>query len=166
MLALLSLVVASAVTEQPSPSGVPSDAAIIVNTGSTNTRGYRIIVRPNGQATVQVEGEPPRHETVEAATSTALFKDLAAAAPLDKLPSEPCMKSASFGSTTYVQFNGKRSPDLSCPMEGIGNKLADDVRHITEDLHVLPAGRVLRRTLSPQPEVPGPLTPPPKPTPS
>ncbi len=44
-----------------------------------------------------------------------LFADLRAAGPLDELPTHPCMKSASFGTTMVIVYRGKTSPDISCP---------------------------------------------------
>ena len=142
-----------------SPHAVPPGAAVIVNSGSTNTRGYQILVSPEGKATVVVDGAPQRSATLDAATRKAFFSALKAAEPLDKLASEPCMKSASFGSTTTVEYDGKRSPDVSCPMEGTGAKLASAVQDVVRAVHLQPVGQ-LRRTMT-QPEVPGggPLTP-------
>jgi hypothetical protein len=158
MIAAFVLAAASATMSpqpSPSPSPVPANAAVIVNSGSTNARGYRIVVTPDKHAVVTIDGLPPRAQTLDAATSTALFKALAAGAPLDALESEPCMKSASFGSTTTVTYDGKRSPDLSCPMEGAGAKVGAAVQKVTEALHVLAPGRTLRRTMS-QPQQPEP----------
>ncbi len=129
MLALVSFLVASAVaTPQPSASPVPPDAAVIVNSGSTNILGYRIVVRPNGAATVVLDGVPNRDQKLEAATAAAFFKDLAAAMPLGDLVAEGCMKSASFGSRTTIEYKGQRSPNVSCPMTGVGADLGRERR--------------------------------------
>ena len=163
MLALVSFLVASAVaTPQPSASPVPPDAAVIVNSGSTNILGYRIVVRPNGAATVVLDGVPNRDQKLEAATAAAFFKDLAAAMPLGDLVAEGCMKSASFGSRTTIEYKGQRSPDVSCPMTGVGADLGRDVERITNELHVLPSSRYLRKTMSPPGS--GPASPSPEPT--
>jgi hypothetical protein len=149
MFALVTLLVASAaVTPQPSATPFPADAAVIVNSGSTNIAGYKIVVRPGGAATVVIDGAPDRDQQLSAATSGAFFKDLAAATPLSGLAAQPCMKSASFGSRTTIEYKGERSPDISCPMTGIGQSLGADVERITSELHVLPSSRFLRRTLT------------------
>jgi hypothetical protein len=43
------------------------------------------------------------------------MQDLEAAGPMNELPAVHCIKSVSFGSSTYIEFQGQRSPDLSCP---------------------------------------------------
>jgi hypothetical protein len=150
MLALVSFLIASAaVTPQPSASPVPPDAAVIVNSGSTNIQGYRIVVRPSGAATVVLDGVANRDQQLASATAAAFFKDLAAAMPLGNLVVEGCMKSASFGSRTTIEYKGQRSPDVSCPMTGAGADLGRDVERITNELHVLPSSRYPRRTMSP-----------------
>jgi hypothetical protein len=134
----------------PSQSAVPKDAAVIVNSGSTNTRPYRIVVRPNRSAVVMTTGQAERKATLSAKTSDAFFKDLAAAMPLSKIAHQPCMKSASFGSSTYVEYKGERSPDISCGAEGAGAKLAEDVRRIADELKVVTFGRFVRPLAVPQ----------------
>jgi len=168
MLALLfaSVLIADA-TVSPAPAPTPpADAAVIVNSGSTNLSGYKIVVRQNGLATVITDGGASRDQQLKPATSAALFMDLAAATPLKNLETEPCMKSASFGSSTYIQYKGQRTPDVSCPMDGVGAKLGADVERITGELHVLPSSRVLRHTMS-SPESPStPSGTPPKSSPT
>ncbi len=164
MLALLSVLIANAMASpQPSPAAVPPNAAVIVNSGSTNISGYRIVVAPDGRATV-VTPSGSRVQQLATSTAAAFFKHLAAAMPLSKLSGEPCMKSASFGSTTTIQYKGERSPDLSCPMEGPGAALGADVQHITGELHVLPSARTFRHTLTPGAASPPADSPSPKPT--
>jgi hypothetical protein len=164
MLALVSLLIASATASpQPSAAAVPPNAAVIVNSGSTNISGYRIVVQPDGRATVTTQGSN-RTQQLAKSTVAPFFKHLSAAMPLGKLESEPCMKSASFGSTTTVQYKGERSPDLSCPMEGLGAALGADVQRVTSELHVLPASRILRHTMAPQPGPAAPASPSAEPT--
>jgi len=105
-----------------SPSPVPAylrvpDApgeALIVNSGSTNTAGYRLRVYADGTTTLQ-QGDVPIRKHVSAELVGRFFADLRAAGPLDRLPSTFCMKSASFGSSTRVGYRGATSPDVSCP---------------------------------------------------
>jgi len=42
------------------------------------------------------------------------FNDISADQPLSKLPYKPCVKSVSFGTSTEVSYQGKKSPDISC----------------------------------------------------
>ncbi|MGC1985037.1 MAG: hypothetical protein WA668_06565, partial [Candidatus Cybelea sp.] len=99
-----------------------SDSAVIENSGSTNTLGYRIEVRSDGSATLaMVHGpsasaspSPAKPFTVSSGIAKQFFADLAAARQ-SKTVTEPCMKSASFGSATYVTWQGWRSSDLTCP---------------------------------------------------
>ena len=100
---------------------VPVQTAVIVNTGSTNTFGYTITVslmptrfhvisvsnngRDNnsGSGTLkQMEARVPR-----------LFADLDAAMPLTSLPVRHGMRSASFGTQTFIIYKGQKSPDLN-----------------------------------------------------
>lgn len=112
------------------------DNAVIVNSGSTNTLGYRIEVWSDGSATVSMlhgpsaSPSPAKSFTVSTTTANQFFTNLAAARKANAV-TEPCMKSASFGSTTYVTWQGWRSPDLTCPPSGsIGTALVNDVEAI------------------------------------
>ena len=117
-------------------SAKTTDSAVITNSGSTNTLGYRIEVRADGAATVaMVHGpnaspSPAKSFTVSPAVAKQFFTDLAAARQAKTL-TEPCMKSASFGSSTYVTWQGWRSPDLTCPpSDATGKSLVNDVEEI------------------------------------
>jgi len=112
------------------------DSAVIANSGSTNTLGYRIEVRSDGSATVAMVHGPSaspstaKSFTVSAGIAKQFFADLAAARQA-KTVTEPCMKSASFGSSTYVTWQGWRSPDLTCPpSDATGKSLVNDVDEI------------------------------------
>ncbi len=113
----------------------PSDNAVIVNSGSTNSYGYRIDVSTDGTATVTLQqrggaASTPRPFTVPAATATKFFADLAAARK-GNAATVPCMKSASFGSTIKVTWQGWTSPDLTCPpKDSLGEALVSDVEAI------------------------------------
>ena len=108
------------------------DSAVIVNSGSTNSVGYKIEVWPDGKASATMQsrgGAPgtPKAFAVPAATASRFFADLAAARK-GNATSVPCMKSASFGTTTHVNWQGWVSPDLSCPPKGqLGDALVQDV---------------------------------------
>lgn len=124
-LAIASLVAAAA-----------TDTAVIVNSGSTNMSGYKITIASdgNGSMTPQNRGGTPTGQpktfTIPAASASRFFGDLAAARAA-KLATEPCMKSASFGSTTHVTWQGWTSPDLDCPPQGpASSALVKDVDEI------------------------------------
>jgi hypothetical protein len=124
---ITGLVIASFVAAAPSPT------AVIVNSGSTNSYGYTISVSPDGKASVTLQergGGPvgtPKPFTVPAATATRFFADLAAARKANAA-TVPCMKSASFGTTTHITWQEWTSPDLSCPpSESSGKALVNDV---------------------------------------
>ena len=99
--------------------------AVILNSGSTNTAGFRLTVEKSGDAEYAplprkygpqspAPTEPTRHKLPDALVQR-FYSDLEAAKPLSGLPRERCMKSASFGTTTIIQFDGEETPDLSCP---------------------------------------------------
>ena len=100
----------------------PGTSAVIVNSGSTNTPGYRILVKTSGDAEYSVE--PRRHGPRNAATQmqrrilSALvqrfYSDLKAAMPFSALPHRGCMKSVSSGTTLRIEFDSEQTPDLSC----------------------------------------------------
>lgn len=98
--------------------------AAIVDSGSTNTNGLRIVVEPSGrtQSTLSPRGpQAPSGEsqaatakTVPASLARRLYSDLDAAWPLSSLPTQHCLKSASFGTKLTIEFGGQTTPDLSC----------------------------------------------------
>jgi hypothetical protein len=116
----------------------PPDSAVIVNSGSTNSYGYTIKVWSDGKGSVTTEeargGTPsaPKSFTVPSATVTKFFADLAAARK-NNVSTVPCMKSASFGTSMHVTWQGWTSPDLSCPSKGPeGDALVSDIQAIRE----------------------------------
>jgi hypothetical protein len=119
-------------------AAAPRENAVIVNSGSTNSYGYTIAVGPDGSATATLQergGAPagaPKAFALSAATTARFFADLAAARK-GNAADVPCMKSASFGSTTHVTWQGWVSPDLSCPPSGqLERALAADVDAIRQ----------------------------------
>lgn len=111
----------------------PVDSAVIVNSGSTNAYGYSIHVSSDGHATVTLQerggaaASTPKPFTVSAATTARFFSDLAAARKGNAV-TVPCMKSASFGSSLHITWQGWTSPDLTCPpKDALGDALVTDV---------------------------------------
>jgi hypothetical protein len=101
-------------------SAKTTDSAVITNSGSTIAMVHGPSASPS----------PAKSFTVSASIAKQFFTDLAAARQA-KTVTEPCMKSASFGSSTYVTWKGWRSGDLSCPpSDASGKSLVNDVEEI------------------------------------
>lgn len=116
-----------AYARQPVPYlPVPRDAAVILNTGSTNGPGYRIVLQRSGDAEY-VHGPQRAHVTIAAALASRFFTDATHAMPLGRLRVLMCMKSASFGSQTFVWWRGQRTSDISCPGDDYASRLYADV---------------------------------------
>jgi len=109
-------------------SGNENEVVSIVNSGSTNTAGYVIELQRNGIAkwTVGRRFLPGLSSTSSSSTAqmsmrlssiltNRVFRALQRSMPLTQFPEIDCIKSASFGPTTHVIFNGQQSPDISCP---------------------------------------------------
>jgi len=146
---------------------VPEGAAVILNTGSTNTRGYRIVVQPDGSAEYVADAGPAT-ATVSTSLAAKLFADLKAAGPLGDLPAQPCMKSVSFGTSLFVWWKeGGRSVDLSCPAGPSGSALSADAANIASELHLANSFRrpVMRPLLPGEQHAPAPVTPSANPSP-
>lgn len=122
------------------------DGATIVNSGSTNTPGYTIAVRSDGSATLAVRGRlgmpanPPKSFSVSSTVAQQFMDDLKAARD-GHAAGQPCMKSASFGTTTRVTWHGWTSPDLQCPPGGLLAPLARDVAQIRAASGIDTSGR-------------------------
>ena len=90
--------------------------------------------------------------TLSLATATKFFVDVKAARSNGQQLGH-CMKSASFGTRTHVQWHGWTSPDLTCPpfTPQVG-ALAQDVSAIQSAAHVtgFMPGHLIRRTLPPE----------------
>ena len=104
----------------------PADStAAIVNSGSTNTPGFKIVVKRSGNAAYallprahpQPQSQPaeaPAKRELPPALAHRLFLDLNSARPFSNLPRPRCMKSVSFGTRLTIQFRGDETPDLNC----------------------------------------------------
>jgi hypothetical protein len=118
-----------------------ADVAVIVNSGSTNTAGFRIVVERSGKAEFTAaprrssrspDETPKQMERMLPDTVVKRFySDLDAAKPLSSLPNRRCMKSASFGTKLTIELGGEETPDLSCG-SGDNAKLQDLVRDASE----------------------------------
>jgi len=119
-------------------AGTPQATAVILNSGSTNSHGYKITVATDGTGTAVLANRdgsaagPVKSFHIASQIAARFFADLAAARK-SKTPAAGCMKSASFGSFTHVTWDGWQSPDLDCPPgdASIG-ALVTDVERIRE----------------------------------
>ena len=100
----------------------PGDA-VIRNSGSTNTAGFLVVVHQDYSADVYGAGDA-EHKSVGAPQAKWLFEKLQAAMPLGDIGAAHCMKSASFGSSTTIAYEGQMTPDLSC---GAGSDAAREL---------------------------------------
>jgi hypothetical protein len=119
-------------------AATPPDSAVILNSGSTNTVGYAITVWSDGKASLTTQNRdgsstgPAKAFSVAPATAARFFADLATAKNT-KAVTVPCMKSASFGSSMHVKWQGWVSPDLECPpKDSAGEALVKDVDEIRQ----------------------------------
>ena len=127
------------------PTNDPADI-VILNSGSTNIAGYRIVIHPDASADVRSDGA-----TVRKALDPALFAELrakiASAGPLSEVVTGHCMRSVSFGSFTTVSYRGETSGDLFCRASPAGADLGATVRAIVAKLGVGTIGGFRRRAL-------------------
>jgi hypothetical protein len=132
---LVLALAAPAMAAQPVPYlPVPKGAAVILNTGSTNALGYRIVVQRSGDAEF-VTGDTRALGHVSATVAATFFDDLTKGMPLSALHIAPCMKSASFGFSLFIWWRGQRSPDITCPG---APALNNDVNAIAGALGIIP----------------------------
>ncbi len=122
-------------------------SACIENSGSTNSLGYEIYVGPSGNVNYIMSShsesgrnhfstEARQHEAKISKTLAAnLFRDIAAAGPLSALPMHHGMRSASFGTSTYLMYKEQRSPDLTFPGNPQALALHNDITEIVKVLH-------------------------------
>jgi hypothetical protein len=137
------------------PANAPGGAMVmtttiqIVDTGSTDMIGYRVLLAADGTAS-SVSGDGSGHAALPGALFARLQHDIAAAKPLADLPTQTCMKAVSFGTSTFVEQGGDRSPDLTCPANRAAQDLQDDVRAVTAYLKVRNVPRGAGRELPAQ----------------
>jgi len=114
-----SAATSQATADQETKPGVRGDLATVIQSGSTNTVGYNIVIHNNGSATVMTEGPThalvPRREFPPGTIDTKeLQRLLTQIGDVSRIPIGLCMKSASFGTTTKISYAGKVSGDLRC----------------------------------------------------
>lgn len=130
------------------------DGGVIRNSGSTNFSGYTVKVWSDGAAWAVPSnraGTPTgRPITGHVAQRLALrFLHDAQQARKNRVAAEHCMKSASFGTTTTVDYHGWTSPDLECASGVLTVALAADTHNIVAQLHLQGAPAAHRIPLLP-----------------
>ena len=128
------LLVALPAVAKPKPGAVQT--AGIENTGSTNTLGYTIAISSNYGARVSGGLYVPILSRVPKPITDRFFADLNAAMPLTSLPVRHGMRSASFGTQTYITYKGQKSPDLTFASDPRTVALKADIDAITKTLHI------------------------------
>ncbi len=143
-----------------SAAAAQRDFAPIRNSGSTNTAGFALTVWSDATGSASVQSATPKTFGVPNDLSARFFADIHAASD-EVAPATHCMKSASFGTSTVVQWHGWTSPDLQCPpfSPSLG-ALASDVNAIeaaagiaTQLHHRIRLPPDIRKIPTPTPEV-------------
>jgi hypothetical protein len=112
-------------------------AAEIINSGSTNTRGYILYLKRWGPVAIDAEdGTALRNVTVAPDLLERFFQSLNNSKPLDLLPSAHCPKSKSFGYSIQIKYDGATSPDLTCAVGDKESQLAALCAEIARQAHV------------------------------
>ncbi len=125
-----------------------SSQVSVIDSGSTNRAGATITVDETGNATVEQRGGEPQSAKLDTQLCQQLMRDVKAAGPLNALPPQHCPKSVSFGSSLFVEFNGDRTPDISCtpqkdPRAAALQKDANEIlTTVRKQLGLSPFGRV------------------------
>jgi len=111
---------ATATADQETKPGVGGDLATIIQSGSTNTIGYNLVIHSDGSAAGMDSSGGTRSLVVRreyppgTIDTKKLQRLLAAIGDVSKIPIGVCMKSASFGTTTKISYAGKVSGNLQC----------------------------------------------------
>jgi hypothetical protein len=114
---------ATATVAQETKPGAGGDLATIIQSRSTNTRSYNVVIHNDGSAAVEFNGAglvssnaPAQSQQFPPGTidTHRLRSLLTQIGDVSRIPIGFCMKSASFGTTTRISFVGKKSGDLQC----------------------------------------------------
>ena len=152
--ALCAALLLAALPAVAKPKAAPVQTVNVMNTGSTNTFGYKItlVVKGNNYRVDMVADDGTTRSSNYGTLKQMgphfvhFFVDLDAATPISSLPVRHGMRSTSFGTATYIIYKGQKSPDLT---------FASDPRSVTlkADIDDL-IGRAGARNLPRRPEPP------------
>lgn len=117
------------------PLPVPAGAAMILNAGSVDAAGYRIVVLPSGKA-IAVDGAGRGQGQLPGDLADRFFRDLTTAMPLSQLLASACTTTATALLPTFVTFRGERSTDVNCRGNDKSSALSSDVQAIALALYV------------------------------
>ena len=121
---------ATATAEQEIKQSVEGILATITQSRSTNTRGYKVVIRDDGSATAEIGGaslalptEPSRSQQFPpgAIDTKTLRRLLTEIGDVSKIPTGGCAKSVSFGTRTQITYASKTSGDLQCIRQQASN---------------------------------------------
>jgi len=109
---------------------VPLDNAVIVDSGSTNTLEYRIEVRSDGPASVELDRQVPSH--YRSASHGEAFSQISRRAKGQR--NDRAVREERVVRVDAAQFTWQQwvSPDLSCPPKTVGAALITDVQTLRE----------------------------------
>ena len=121
---------ATATAEQEKKKSVEGILATITQSRSTNTRGYRLVIRDDGSATAEIGGaslavptepSPSRQFPTGSIDTKTLRRLLTEIGDVSRIPTGGCAKSVSFGTRTQITYAGKTSGDLQCIRQQASN---------------------------------------------
>lgn len=136
----------------PKPSGgmVMQTVIVIMNSGSANLIGYRILIGANGDTSF-VSGDGPGHASLPADLYARLQADIAAAGPPSQLPSAAdCLQPGTIATSTTVAIGGEMSPNLDCSVGEAAEKLKADANAVVAFLKLRNVPRGQGKELPPQ----------------
>jgi hypothetical protein len=127
--------------------------ATIIQSGSTNARGYTVAIHDDGSATAVFSGEARPGSTPEPSSAGAqrfppgtvdakrLQTLLDKVGDVSRIPTGFCPKSVSFGTRTRISYGGKTSSDLQCvhsaaDADDSARELAKFVQETLGQLHI------------------------------
>jgi hypothetical protein len=121
-----------------------AQSVTIINSGSTNTAGFQIVVQKSGMAEYRSQARRTDKDAAPKVISKTIpkplverfYSDVMTARPLALLPPQHCMKSVSFGTSLTIHFEHDVSPDLSCG-DGGNPKLHALIRDADEIVKLL-----------------------------
>jgi hypothetical protein len=107
---------------QEMKQGMEENLATIVQSRSTNSRGYKVVIHNDGSAMVEIDAlrmEAPRSQEFPPGTidTKTLRRLLTEVGDVSRIPIGNCAKSVSFGTRTQIAYAGKTSGDLQCIRE-------------------------------------------------
>lgn len=130
VLGAAGLLLAALPSMAKTPQEPINEMAVIYVTGSTNTRPSTVVVFADGGAFAN-----GLNRGLPIALNHRFFNHLKFSMPLTRLPARHGMKSASFGTSTFVIFRGQKSPDLTLPSNDLAKALKADVAEILTSLN-------------------------------